>query len=271
MDNTENNIDIVEKRADKHKVIVDTDKCIGCGLCEKDCVGLAIKVCEGKANVTEETCIGCGHCEAICPQKAVSLEGYEDEVEEFEEQVRLDPKVLMDAIKTRRTIRQFTEKKVPLSVVNMIIEAGRLAPTGSNAQRTSYVVINKRKSACEKVAVEMFSKVLGAGQKIITPLKSMSIDEHFFFKKAPLVIVVLGKDKVSASLAAQNMAFMAEANGLGVLFSGFFTMCFNMSGKIRRILKVDGGNKAVTTLVIGYPAVKYHRTVRRKPAKVTMV
>lgn len=26
--------------------------------------------------------------------------------------------------------------------------------------------------------------------------------------------------------------------------------------------------KAVTTMVIGYPAVKYHRTARRKPADV---
>jgi len=59
--------------------------------------------------------------------------------------------------------------------------------------------------------------------------------KNVFFKKAPLVIVVLGKDQVSASLAAQNMAFMAEANGLGVLFSGFFTMAFKFSKKIKKL------------------------------------
>lgn len=96
----------------------------------------------------------------------------------------------------------------------------------------------------------------------------MEIDEHFFFKKAPYVILILGKDKVSASLAAENMAFMAEANGLGVLFSGFFTICVNLSAKIRKIIGIEKNPKAVTTLVIGYPAVKYHRTVHRKPLKI---
>lgn len=99
-------------------------------------------------------------------------------------------------------------------------------------------------------------------------LKSMNIDENFFFKKAPLVIVVLGKDKVSASLAAENMAFMAEANGLGVLFSGFFTICFRLSKKIRNIVGIKGKVYPVTTLVIGHSAVKYHRTVHRKAATV---
>mgnify|MGYP003347306846 CR=1 FL=1 len=68
--------------------------------------------------------------------------------------------------------------------------------------------------------------------------------------------------------AAQNMAFMAEANGLGVLFSGFFTVCVNMSSKIRKVMGIPKKPKAVTTLVIGYPAVKYHRTSKRNPAKV---
>lgn len=80
-----------------------------------------------------------------------------------------------------------------------------------------------------------------------------------------IVIVIFGKDVVSASLAAQNMAIMAEAQGLGVLFSGFFTTCVNMSSRIRKIMGVPKKPKAVTTLVIGYPAVKYRRTPHRKP------
>lgn len=67
------------------------------------------------------------------------------------------------------------------------------------------------------------------------------------------------------------MAFMAEAYGLGVLFSGFFTTCVNMSSKIRKIMGVPKKPKAVTTLVIGYPAVKYHRTPHRKPLNMNRV
>ncbi len=162
------------------------------------------------------------------------MTGFDDEIEEFAEQVRLDPEQLMNAIKTRRTVRQYQDKPVPQEVIDMIFEAGRMAPTGANAQGTSYVLLDEKKAACEAVAVGMFGKVIGLGKKFIPQLASMNIDEHFFFKGAPLVIVIFGKDAVSASLAAENMAFMAEANGLGV----------------------------------GYPAVKYHRTPHRKPLKL---
>lgn len=251
--------------ANNHQVIIDTEKCIGCGLCKKDCVGFDIDIENGKAIARGASCIMCGHCEAICPQGAIKITGFEDEVEEFEEQVRLDPQQLMKAIKTRRTIRQFTNKQVPYDVIDMIFEAGRMAPTGANSQGTSYVLLDEKKAECEAVAVGMFGKLIGVGKKVIPQLSTMEIGPHFFFKNAPLVIVIFGKDAVSASLAAENMTFMAEANGLGVLFSGFFTTCVNMSSKIRKIMGVSKKPKAVTTLVIGYPAVKYHRTPHRKP------
>lgn len=250
------------------KVVIDMEKCIGCGLCKKDCVGFDIEIVEGKAVANGKSCIKCGHCEAICPNGAVKLTGFEDSVEEITEQVRLNPDELLGAIKTRRTIRQFKTDEIPQNIVDMILEAGRLAPTGANSQKTSYVVLRSKKKECEAVAVNLFGKLVGFGKKVIPALKNMNIDENFFFKGAPLVIIVLGKDGVSASLAAQNMAFMAEANGLGVLFSGFFTTCFNTSGKIKSIIGLKGKQKAVTTLVIGYPDVKYYRTVHRNSASI---
>ena len=249
----------------EHKVIIDSEKCIGCGLCKKDCVGFDIDIVSGKAVANGMSCIMCGHCEAVCPQGAIKITGFDDTVEEFDEQVRLNPEQLMSAIKTRRTIRQFTDKKIPDEVVDAIFEAGRMAPTGANSQGTRYVLLDEKKAECEAVAVGIFSKLIGAGKKLIPQLKSMEISDSFFFKKAPLVIVIFGKDKVSASLAAENMAFMAEAYGLGVLFSGFFTTCVNKSSKIRKIMGIGKKPAAVTTLVIGYPAVKYHRTPHRKP------
>lgn len=252
---------------DKHEVIFNSEKCVGCGLCVSDCVAGCVSLKDGKAETCGAGCILCGHCESICPCGAVTLTGFDDECIEFEEQTRLDPDTLLDAMRTRRSIRQFTDEKVSDEILDKIIEAGRLAPTGSNSQGTGYIVLDKVLPEAEKHAVKMFRGAINIGKNFAKILKRLNIDDNFFFKKAPVAIVLTGSS-VNASLAAENMAFMAEAYGLGVLYSGFFTVCANNNPAIRKLLKMKRGEKAVTTLVIGYPAVKYRRTARRYNAKV---
>lgn len=65
------------------------------------------------------------------------------------------------------------------------------------------------------------------------------------------------------------MEFVAEANGLGVLFSGFFTSSANISPKIKKALNVPKGKKVAATLVLGYPGVKFLRSApREKPVSI---
>lgn len=49
------------------------DRCIGCGKCEEICPRGAIKVAEGKAEVTYSRCIGCYCCREVCPEDAIDL------------------------------------------------------------------------------------------------------------------------------------------------------------------------------------------------------
>lgn len=257
------------KMSEKHEVVVNRELCVGCGMCVKDCVSGCITVCEGKAAAEKAGCIACGHCEAVCPQGAITLTGFEDESIAFTKQTRLSPEELMQAIKSRRSIRIFEDKEIPKEVIEQIIEAGRFAPTGSNSQDTGYIILGSKQAELESMAVRMFRTAAGFAKPFVAFLKKKEIDDHFFFKKAPLVIVLTGSS-VNASLAAENMAFMAEAHGLGVLFSGFFTVCANGSRKIRKVMGLDD-EKVVTTLVIGYPAVTYYRTARREKAKVRVL
>ena len=56
---------------------VNKEKCIGCGLCQKNCVFGAIEIRNKKAFVNPFLCEGCGVCEIVCPQKAIKIKPIE--------------------------------------------------------------------------------------------------------------------------------------------------------------------------------------------------
>lgn len=116
--------------------------------------------------------------------------------------------------------------------------------------------------------MQLFRKVKPFAGLFVPMARNLKINRHFFFFRAPIVIVILAKDKTNGILAAQNMEFVAETNGLGVLFSGFFTICANLPGKIRRKRRIPKGKKAAATLVLGYPGVKYLRSAQREKLDV---
>lgn len=98
----------------------------------------------------------------------------------------------------------------------------------------------------------------------------MVIDDHFFFKKAPTAILVLSPNAVNGALAASNMALMAEACGLGVLYSGFFATAANRPHALRKKLGFMRRDKVVTTLVIGYSGITDYRTAQKDTASVRL-
>lgn len=268
---------------------IDKNKCIGCGLCAKDCFARDIEVTDKKATCRNITCFKCGHCIAICPTKAVSTDEYnmDDVVEYNKDNFTIESDTLLNFIKFRRTIRQYKNQDVENEKLLKIIEAGRFTQTGSNSQNVSYVVVKDNISELRALTLESLNSMgnyilsnLNDENKIYKRYAQMWVDmynsyvdnpngqDNLFFN-APAVILVVSKSPINGALASSNMELMTNALGLGTLFSGFFVRAAQGNKKIMDLVGLEENQQIVTCMLIGYPSVVYRRTAPRKEAKIS--
>lgn len=50
---------------------ISESKCIGCGMCVKNCNNNGVHIVNKKAVIDEDHCVGCGYCIAYCPKGAI--------------------------------------------------------------------------------------------------------------------------------------------------------------------------------------------------------
>lgn len=251
----------------KYEIVIDTTRCIGCRLCMKTCVAHNIDFKNNNPVIRLDDCLFCGQCISICPKKAITFNEQTDAIEK-KRNYQLNPNDVLNVIRFRRSHRHFQDKTIPKEIIQQILEAGRLTHTAENLQDVSFIVLDEKKEELENIAINMFRKIKPIADLFSPLARQNKIQSHFFFFNAPLVILILAKKKVNGLLAAQNMEFLAEAHGLGVLFSGYFTMAANYSSKIRRLIQLPHKKQVAMTLVLGYPELNYLRSPQRKKLDV---
>lgn len=260
------------------KVIIDREKCIGCGLCVQDCLARAISLESGRAEV-KKLCFCCGHCVAICPAEAVRLEGggYDmADVESVGAGFGIDGDAMLHAIKTRRSVRRYREDCPERALLEKVLEAGRFSPTGSNAQNVSYIVFTEKTEELRSLAMEELRRYGQSDEsfaQVFPPPMSRSRmymeDDDFLFKGAPALILTVSPNAVNASIASANMELQAVSMGLGMLYVGYFTRLAAKSPALREYLGLAEQDQVVTCLALGWPDVRYRRSVPRKKAQVS--
>ena len=253
-------------------ISIDSAKCVGCAECVRDCPMSHLYLENGKARAHDGACLECGHCFAVCPQGAVDMTNYNTSVcgpavpmSEF------DSNRLLEAMRSRRSVRRFTSEPVSERELDMILEAGRCCPTAKNTQNVAYTVLGSKQEAIERECVNLFRRASKLASAFSETIRNVEIGDDFFFKGAPLAIVVSSDSEIDAALASSYMELMAASLGLGAFYCGYFTACCRMSAKVRGMLALPEGHKAVTCLVVGHPAVEYKRTVPRKPLRKTVL
>lgn len=251
-----------------HIITINNSKCVGCGLCVKDCPDHNIYIEQNKAIHKQNDCLMCTHCLSICPENAVSISNFEDVSEDLASFAQIEGESLLQLVKRRRSVRQFTSKPVSDDLIQKLLQAGQYTPSASNEQDVSYVVIRENIAEYELLALDALKMGKPVVEVFSEHLKKSEIDDHFFFKNAPLVIVVKAVSVVNGVLAAASMELTANAFGLGVFYSGYFSIVSRFSAKLKRKLGLKKNERVAATLVIGHPAVRYQRTSLKERPEV---
>lgn len=259
-------------------VQINVEKCIGCGLCAADCIALNIKVDEKKAVVKEE-CFKCGHCVAICPTGAVSIPEYDmEDVEEYDtESFSLNPEQVLHAVKFRRSIRSYKEKKIEKDQLEQILQAGRYTATAKNTQGCTFVFVQEELDKLKESVWGYIDYIAQTeGRKVSRDFlpfiafnrrRKADPSDDYLFRNAPVVVYVATDCTIDAGLAAQNMENMAVSMGMGVLYNGFLARVTDINTELKQWLGLEG-KQIQACMLLGYPDRIYKRTAPREIAKV---
>ena len=156
---------------------------------------------------------------------------------------------------TRTSIRNFQDKPVQKSDIELLLKAAMQAPSAGNQQGWEFLVVDDKETS------EKLSKV----SQYATPAK-----------KAPLCIIPLGTmnkmkypENVDMDLSAATMNILLEAKsiGLGSVWMGVAPLDDRMN-KVREIFGLSNDLRPFAIIPIGYPVKENEPKLRYDESKV---
>lgn len=146
-----------------------------------------------------------------------------------------------EVIRTRRSVRSFRPDPVPADILERVLDAARIAPSGSNRQPWTFVLV--RDPDRKKTLAHL-------------------CNDQGFIATAPVVIVGCGRDirynrggymgpcsmLVDVAIAMDHLVLAARAEGLGACWIGSFD-----NSAIKRFLGIPDDVQVVALTPLGYP------------------
>lgn len=182
---------------------------------------------------------------------------------------------IIKVIKSRRSIRNFSDEQIKQEELDVILEAGMYAPSAAGRQAWHFTVVQNQpildeiSSEAKKIYRSMdieFLQNLGANEQF-----------HAFFH-APTVIIIFGEVNAIApnsdcAVAAQNMMLAAEALQIGSCWISAASV-ITQTEKGKKIIKNLGlpeGYAPFNSIALGYKKAQRHDAPPRREGVVNYI
>lgn len=294
---------------EKANISINHDKCNGCGLCVSVCKDFGLIIESGKAvlsNTAVFGCIGCGHCMAICPTGAILINGRTLSPDDIyplpPKENAADYNQLLTILQRRRSIREFSDKKIEEELIEKILNAAKTAPMGLPPSDVNVLIINGKNKNAEfvkdlaelvksmkwlvskpfllmmrpfmgKENAEMFSLFM----KPLIDIYSEAAEKgnNWISYDAPLVMYFYGSpycDPADPIVPATYAMIAAESLGLGTCMIGGIHPLIQHGKKakeFREKYQIKYKSREGLFVIFGYPAVHYKKGIIRTFASQT--
>ena len=262
------------------KLKIDAELCTACKLCQQVCIRDNIVV-DDFAVETGSNCFECGHCMAICRAGAITLksfEGHEDRIQEYDSrEIPVAYDDLLQLLKQRRSIRWFKNKKIDKTTFDKLFEGAYYSPSAQNDQDVEFVVLDEKLDDFMqlvydiiKVDEDKFFRIKEFGDYLID---NATKEFHPLLWGGKQLILTFSTDKTSAVIANTRLELLAYSLGLGGFYSLFILKAdeINHDKLMEFFPEIDENKHMYSAFIIGYPKVRFRRTIPHKDINVTYI
>jgi nitroreductase/NAD-dependent dihydropyrimidine dehydrogenase PreA subunit len=280
---------------------IDKDKCDGCGICALRCpFNYSKQDDEIVAHTTEENCNLCGHCVSLCPNSAITHSKMEmANFGSFDGTTTFDTDTFIQFIRERRSHRRFKDEPIPREALEKLVDTCRYAPTGSNVQDVELIVIEnpEKRQKLSDLTVDFFADFGARAEETLDKMKAegsyvpgsnfmleraarykdhlslaRSVGFDAIFYSAPATVIFHSPTMASAPkdngvIASTTMGLLGRTMGLEFTYIGLFEMASKAHQPLIEELALPPGHEVFSCIIMGYPLLRYLKTVDRKPIK----
>lgn len=160
----------------------------------------------------------------------------------------------MNEIVNRRSVRSYSEKQIDNGVINKLLEAARLSPSGSNTQPWHFIVVKSAHLKEEIVKVDHNQKwMLQAPAFIVcvADIRSRIQNDQPIILNEDSPFEELKQIIRDTSIAAEHIVLTAENLGLSTCWTAWFRQ-----NAIRPILNIPSDKYVVCVITVGYSSDK---------------
>jgi len=158
---------------------------------------------------------------------------------------------LMEAIKTRRSIRRYKPIPVPEGLLKEVLNAARLAPSAVNAQPWKIVIVRDEQTKLKLAAASNNQKFIAQAPFVLV---ACGIPDDAF----PTVGGYMSSHVIDVSIAIDHLTLAAHSVGLGTCWIASFK-----EDRVREILGIPEDVRVIALTPLGYPDEAPDRTDRK--------